>query len=64
MESNFSCINFLLIFKDEFENSPLHWVKFFNSKQHETGVIVTDYTYEYKVIDKRKWLLTKIKYGI
>lgn len=65
MESNI--VNTLKLYdayKDEYEVSSLPWIKFFNSKHHETGVVVTDYSFVYKVIDEQKWFLTKIKYGI
>ena len=64
MESNFISTKLFNLFRDEYESSTLHWVEFFNYKQHETGIIITDYTFLYKVIDERKWLLTKIKYGV
>lgn len=52
--------------KDEFrfklQREPyINWLTFIKSK--DLGIIFNNNTHEYKIIDQKKWLLNKIKYG-
>jgi len=70
MESKtIKCFTIYEKFRSEFycEQSPQNilyeFSKFINSK--DLGVISIDYIYDiYEIVDEKKWLFSKLKYGI
>ena len=63
------CPTIYLTFRSEFfceqpqQNILYEFSEFINSKN--LGVISIDYIYDiYKIVDEKKWILTKLKYGI
>ena len=70
MESKtIKCPTIYLTFKSEFfceqpqQNILYEFSKFINSK--DLGVISTDYINDiYEIVDEKKWLFSKLKYGI
>ncbi len=49
--------------KFEFHDSPAYlWSDFIIVK--DMGIIFNNKTDEYKIIDEKKWLLAKLKYGV
>jgi len=64
MESNtFINSNIYIHFRNEyFSNKNNIWIDFIKSK--DLGVICLSYLKdEYRVVDEKKWLINKIKYG-
>lgn len=52
-----------IFYYKEFLKHPIYknrWSKFIESK--DLGIILSDRNYE--VVDEKKWLLTRLKYGI
>ena len=63
MESDFQCLQLYYALKVEWADSDQHWVWFIETK--DLGVECTNSTKDmYRIICPKKWMLTKIKYGI
>jgi len=52
--------NIYNVVKVEYLTQPLNWNKFIKNKDLGVIHLVDD---EYKIIDEKKWLLSKLKYG-
>jgi hypothetical protein len=63
MESEFTCLELYHALKAEWAEADRHWEYFIRSL--DLGVECIDLNKDiYRIVDSKKWFLTKLKYGI